>query len=295
MGRLSAIRREVVNSPEFPASDDTLVEALIGFLNGAEVVMLDKPRERPAPIQGKPAYPRAPVELRLRFADLVEDVRNGREKFRPAGEGKIWAKDVLSEDMAGSDLGPRIKELREARGLDQEGLAHLLISMGASATITRGTIAKWESGETRDIGNVTSYYLAKWVRSWIEGDKALLRGLERMGRVSFMEFANNLLARTPVKEVLVFDSHGFSFQYFRDFEDFEAMLTHAVVLLLDERKTYGAALCRCKLPTCDRFYLACKNPKGGPANRNYCSPGHRAVAHDSRKHRAEMKAARRHK
>jgi hypothetical protein len=69
--------------------------------------------------------------------------------------------------------------------------------------------------------------------------------------------------------------------YYRDFRDIHAILSHGVVLLLDDRQLYGKSLCRCRLPRCGRYYLAKRNPKGGPANRSYCMPAHRDEYRDS--------------
>jgi hypothetical protein len=75
--------------------------------------------------------------------------------------------------------------------------------------------------------------------------------------------------------------------YYREPRDIHAVLSQGLLLVMDEHKPYGAALCRCRLPSCQRFYLARRNPKGGPANRTYCSPEHRKEHHDS----ADRKAA----
>jgi hypothetical protein len=64
-----------------------------------------------------------------------------------------------------------------------------------------------------------------------------------------------------------------------DFRDIHAVLTRGVLLLLDPTKQYGSALCRCG--HCARFYLARRNPKGGPANRVYCTPKCRSEAHEA--------------
>lgn len=82
-----------------------------------------------------------------------------------------------------------------------------------------------------------------------------------------------------------------SLVYARVYTDIHVKLSHGLLLLLDEQKPYGAALCRCKLPSCGRYYLARKKPRGGPANRTYCTPEHREVYRDS----AERKAARKPK
>jgi hypothetical protein len=196
MGRPGDRRRELLNSANWPASDDALVDALIGFANGAEVVMLTKPREGPATIEEKRAHPRAPLELRNRFVQFL----------------RLSVEDpALLHDQFMASIGMK------------------------------------------------------------------------------------LLASMKVSPVVNFGTYGVALGCFWDFPDLESALSFGVSLLLDARKPYGKALHRCKLPTCDRFYLARKNPKGGPANLNYCSPGHRDIAHDSREHRATMKAARRHK
>jgi hypothetical protein len=75
--------------------------------------------------------------------------------------------------------------------------------------------------------------------------------------------------------------------YVRHFRDIHAVLSEGLLLLMDEQKTFGRTLCRCRLPSCRKFYLARRNPKGGPANRTYCSPTHRDDYHDS----ADRKAA----
>lgn len=82
-------------------------------------------------------------------------------------------------------------------------------------------------------------------------------------------------------------------QYIRNFRDIHAVLSQGVLLLLDPQRSYGKALCRCGLPSCQKFYLARRNPKGGPANRTYCSPKHRDEHHNSGERKTA--AARRHK
>lgn len=79
------------------------------------------------------------------------------------------------------------------------------------------------------------------------------------------------------------------------YRDTHAELSHGVLNLLDDQLSYGDALCRCKLPNCRRFYLARRNPNGGPANRTYCSPGHRDEHHNSAHRKAAAKKPRKHK
>ncbi|HUN74386.1 MAG TPA: hypothetical protein VMU40_07720 [Steroidobacteraceae bacterium] len=65
------------------------------------------------------------------------------------------------------------------------------------------------------------------------------------------------------------------------FRDTHARLSYALLLLAEEQAPYQRALCRCKLPRCRKFYLAKRNPKGGPANRTYCDSAHRDEHHNS--------------
>ena len=81
--------------------------------------------------------------------------------------------------------------------------------------------------------------------------------------------------------------------YVRHFRDIHAVLSEGVLLLMDEHKPYGRTLCRCRLPSCRKFYLARRNPKGGPANRTYCSPEHREEHHNSAERKATDAATKR--
>jgi hypothetical protein len=74
---------------------------------------------------------------------------------------------------------------------------------------------------------------------------------------------------------------GYSLAWFRQFRTAASALAEALMLVLDPEKPYAKALCRCRYPECRKFYLARKNPKGGPANRTYCSKQHRIDHHDS--------------
>ena len=107
-----------------------------------------------------------------------------------------------------------------------------------------------------------------------------------------------LLGRLDVRPVYEVGASGVLLDYFRDFLTVDAALSYAVLLLLDRRKPFGPALCRCRLISCERFYLAARSPKGGPANRTYCTPEHRAESHDSAQSRTARKrtpSAPRHK
>jgi hypothetical protein len=87
-----------------------------------------------------------------------------------------------------------------------------------------------------------------------------------------------------------YGTRGMRLGYLRDFPTLRSALQYAVMLLLDLDLPYGSALCRCQLKRCGVFYLAARNPKGGPANRHYCNPEHRSEAHNLKQNRTPRKA-----
>ncbi len=101
-----------------------------------------------------------------------------------------------------------------------------------------------------------------------------------------------LLGRLEVRPVYEIGAGGLSLDYFRDFLTVDAALGYAVLLLFDQGQPFGTALCRCRLVRCGRFYLAARSPQGGPANRTYCTPEHRAESHDSAESRTARKRRR---
>jgi hypothetical protein len=127
--------------------------------------------------------------------------------------------------------------------------------------------------------------------------KVLELAIEDIGKLceQFLPLGMELLTSLKPRPVIQFGTSGFQLDYFNDFPNLEAALTYAVMLILDARKPYGAALCRCQLPTCGRFYLARRKKKGGPANRVYCSPRHRTEHHNSAERKAASKPQARHK
>lgn len=59
----------------------------------------------------------------------------------------------------------------------------------------------------------------------------------------------------------------------------EAALGYGLVLLLDKERPYGKGLCRCRLGTCDQFFLAIRPTIGRP-RRDYCCKEHLAMTHN---------------
>lgn len=106
----------------------------------------------------------------------------------------------------------------------------------------------------------------------------------------FLPIGMQLLTSMKVRPTIEFGRRGFTLGYAHDFPTLESALNYGVMLLLDVSKPYGVALSRCGRSTCQRFYLAKRNPKGGPANKHYCSPAHRDEAHDLRENRPIRKS-----
>ena len=87
-------------------------------------------------------------------------------------------------------------------------------------------------------------------------------------------------------------TQGYLFASHRRFKYVASALAHAATLLMDPDRDYRNSLCRCKLPRCQRLYLAQKKAGGGRANRSYCDPRHCDEHHDSAERTAARAAAR---
>ena len=69
---------------------------------------------------------------------------------------------------------------------------------------------------------------------------------------------------------------------YRHFRSVRAVLAMAVVLTMEKGHEVESKVCRCKWQQCEApFFIAQRNPRGGPANRTYCRPEHRKLHHDS--------------
>jgi hypothetical protein len=104
------------------------------------------------------------------------------------------------------------------------------------------------------------------------------------------------VASIESEQMLVGRPKGYSLAQFMHFPDVDAALARAFMLLLDVERPFGKAVSRCKLPRCQRFYLARSNPKGGPANRSFCDRRHAAEYRNSAERKAtERERARKQK
>ncbi len=101
----------------------------------------------------------------------------------------------------------------------------------------------------------------------------------------------------PLQLEILHTEQGYRLMHWRVVDDLRFGLDWCVLMLLDVSLPYRQARCRCA--HCKKFYIARRNPKGGPANRIYCSTECRDEAHaagrEIRRARAARKAARKHK
>lgn len=110
--------------------------------------------------------------------------------------------------------------------------------------------------------------------------------------VDFFNLGSSSLQTMPIRSlksrpVLEKARKGQALKWLREFRTAADTLDFAAMLLLNTDEPYGANLCRCRLPSCGKFYLAAQNSKGGPPNRNYCTPEHRHIAHDAKLNRGK--------
>ncbi len=222
MGHLESKQFELRNLMTAPASDDMLVEALLAFGNGQDVV-----------ITGQPS--------------AAADMRSwSLRRAAPTPEERAAYKDLLRRLIETPDaIAPGLR--------DPAGRWH-----PAFRVIRFPKSARSKAGAPAEI---------------LPQD--------------FLSYFGHMSASLELEPILVARFDGYSFDVFRHFKNVASALAFATLLVLDKRNPYGKSLCRCKLPSCERFYLARKNPKGGPPNRTYCDPDHRDEHHNS----AERKAS----
>ena len=95
--------------------------------------------------------------------------------------------------------------------------------------------------------------------------------------------------------VCVNTQHAIRVSFTRRFRGLDRALSFALLLMADDSLPFGSALSQCAYSQCGKLYLARKNPKGGPANRNYCCPEHRQLSHDAKENRGTRAKARKPK
>jgi hypothetical protein len=62
-------------------------------------------------------------------------------------------------------------------------------------------------------------------------------------------------------------------------QSLRAALSFALLLLIDQSRSYAARICQCKLRTCGNFFFV-KRAETGRPRRRYCNDDHMSEAHD---------------
>lgn len=218
---------EVRNDMAAPASDADLVDALLAFANGRDVMIWNQPespsvvrrwslwRERPSPVE------------RSGHIDALAGLIDGSQNWLP-----------FSTDSSG-------KRHPTSAVIEIPGLLNP------------------------------------------KRDRELLPASDPTSWLAHMR------ASIQIESVLAARQQGYSLIEFRAFQNIASALALALLIANDPARLFAKRVSRCKW--CHKFYLARKNPKGGPANRVYCTPDHREEHHNSSTRKATEKAARKHK
>lgn len=244
MGREKLLRLK--NAPTAPTGDEALVDALLAFVAGTRVAIAD---------QG--------------ISKSTRVTRWSRSASEPSLEDRAAFSNVLNAAMKGE------------REIVELGLSETLIPMlSDSVAIGRHYAAN------------EGFIHIRQGRLWIEPSHRRAeseRSMEPSGAAiaspawlrHFAPYVAELRRTMRFAPLVLLREGSYTFVQYAVFSTVSAAMTMAALTVLDARKPFRAALACCKLPSCGRFYLARKNPAGGPANRTYCSPVCRDKHHNS--------------
>jgi hypothetical protein len=221
---------ELRNALPAPATDETLVAALIEFANGRDVVIWDQP------------------------PPLAQEVRRW----------SLWREQPSQDERA----------------------AHVNFLHRVTEDPWGGLGFRTDASGRRRPSNAVIQMPPLLGR---ERDRGLLPDQDFNACLAHMN------ASMQRELVFVAHHHGYSLADFRAFPNVASALALAMALVMDQARPFAKAFCRCKLPDCQDFYLAQKNPKGGPPNRTYCKPEHRDQHHNSAERKSAGQSARKHK
>lgn len=244
MGLRKTIRLR--NSPTVPAQEAALVRALLAFSAGTRVRIENQGIEDQTLTRWSRQSEEPPEEDRSLFADILNAIIQGE---KDSAEG--WPPETLIPMVS----NPWAPEQR-----------HGWISSGY-INIRRGQVRILEPHRAGEM------------------EQALIpfgRAIGSPGWLcSFEPFIAALRREARFEPLVIFRNDSYQLIHYTMYSTVRAAMTVAALMVLDSTQPFRAALSRCKLPTCGRFYLARKNPAGGPANRTYCSPAHRNEHHNS--------------
>jgi len=111
------------------------------------------------------------------------------------------------------------------------------------------------------------------LRGRLEQQLEVIRADGKRARVELADQVRDAGGRIAIRPTYLMTAKGVQI-YYRHFPlDLEAAIGFGLLLLLDPTRPYGKNLCRCKLKSCRRFFLAIKKTTGRP-RRQYCSEEH---------------------
>lgn len=245
------------NDIESPADDAALVAALLAYVNGRDVVIRDQ----------EDRCSNEPPEL----SDVTQWAKR-------RSDGSADARPIFTDLLRRSLLEPDtlISYCHERWSSDR---SYYAISGFFRLDRERGRLVRLKSPSRTDMTDDS--FGPENIRedSWLVGFFPYLRELSES------------IVREPI--VAISAAEGYALRECRRFLTVSAALTCGLFALMDETGPFHAALARCKLPRCGRFYLASRKPAGGPANRTYCCPAHRDEHHNSAERRRADRQARR--
>ena len=247
------------NAPTAPASDDALVEALLAFVSGSQIVVVEQGMGKARSVDGwSRTANSASADDRKCFAGVLEAAMQGE---REIGESET---DVLGVPPT---LQPMVSDYFDGtKFAADDGFIHIRQGqLWIESTDRHGGL----SSEFEPFGKAIDSPL--WLKDFAPYVADLRRTLRFMPLVRLR-------------------GGSYTFIQYAVFATISAAMTVAALTVLDSSKPFRGALARCKLPTCGGFYLARKNPAGGPANRTYCSPAHRDEHHNSAARKGARKA-----
>jgi hypothetical protein len=243
------------NAPLGPADSAALMQALLAFVNGREVV-----------IRGQSdRFSSEPVEL----TDVTR-----------------WSKSQESIDAPGREIFARLLDGIINRTDRPEALVtwrNAPFVDGRRYAVSSGLI-RWEANRPRlDIMSpgtgravIEDFFDRQAVTpdSWLSG---------------FWPYLRELSGSIRRESFIIVKDDSYAFVEYRRFITVSAALTCGLFAVLDASGEFRAKLSRCKLPRCRKYYLASKSERGGPANRTYCDPKHRDEYRDSAERKREAR------
>ena len=260
MGHAKSVKLR--NAPTAPASDDALVEALLAFASGSRIVVTDQGISEAGSVdRWSRASASACADDQRCFADVLGAAMRGEREIAE------HVTDVLGVPPT---LQPMVSDYFDGTEYAaDDGFIHIRQGQLWIASTSRTSRPGRYFSEFEPFGKAIDS--PRWLKD-------------------FAPYVADLRRTLRFAPLVRLRGGSYTFIQYAVFATISAAMTVAALTVLDSSKPFRGALARCKLPTCGRFYLARKNPAGGPANRTYCSPAHRDEHHNSAARKGARKA-----